>query len=106
MPAIQSTAVTPPVKTPKVDANGKIRRPAKELMAERKRMTFGQAYIQGVLAGTHHDVAKMVVHANHLGLGSPSALASLKVETLRERLAEAILTKEDGAKPFTIKLQA
>lgn len=78
---------------------------AKELMANRKRMFFGASYLNGVLAGYHRDFDKMVAHANHLGLGSPSQLKKLSLETLREKLAAAIHEKEDGAVPFSIKLQ-
>lgn len=82
-----------------------VRRPAKELMANRKRMFFGASYINGVLGGFHRDFDKMVAHANHLGLGSPSQLKKLSLETLREKLAEAITAKPEGAQPFSIRLQ-
>lgn len=82
----------------------KVRRPAKELMAERKRMFFGAAYMNAVLGEFCRDQEKMVQHANHLKLGSPSQLRQLKLETLRSKLAEAILAKADGAEPFSIRL--
>lgn len=82
------------------------RKPAKELMAARKRMFFGASYINGVLGEVHRDFDKMVHHGVHLQLGTASELKKLKLETLRARLAEAILAKEDGATPFSIKLAA
>ena len=84
----------------------KVRRPAKELMAERKRMFFGAAYMNAVIAGFCKDQEKMVQHAAHLKLGSASQLRQLKLETLRERLATAVMEKEDGATPFSIRLTA
>lgn len=83
----------------------KVRRPAKELMAERKRMFFGAAYMNAVLGGFCRDQEKMVQHAAHLKLGSASQLRQLKMETLRDRLATAVLEKDDGAVPFSIRLQ-
>ena len=83
----------------------KVRRPAKELMAERKRMFFGAAYMNSVLGGFCRDQEKMVQHAAHLKLGSASQLRQLKMETLRDRLATAVLEKDDGATPFSIRLQ-
>ena len=91
--------------TTKTTATKTTRAPAKELMANRNRMFFGASYMNGVLAGYHRDFDKMVAHANHLGLGAPSALKKLSLETLRSKLAEAILSKDDGATPFSIKLQ-
>jgi hypothetical protein len=89
----------------KKPAVAKVRAPAKELMAARRRMFFGASYMNGVLGGFHRDVAKMVQHAAHLKLGSPSQLKALKVETLREKLADAILSTPNGSEPFSIKLQ-
>lgn len=83
----------------------KVRRPAKELMAERKRMFFGASYMNAVIGEFCRDHEKMVQHAVHLKMGSASQLRQLKMETLRERLAAAILSKEDGAVPFSIRLQ-
>ena len=84
----------------------KVRLPAKVLMANRKRMFFGSAYMNAVLGGFCKDQEKMVQHAAHLKLGSASQMRQLKLETLRERLAAAILEKEDGATPFSIRLTA
>jgi len=102
--AAAKTAAKTTAATTATTATTKVRRPAKELMAERKRMFFGAAYMNAVLGGFCRDQEKMVQHAGHLKLGSPSALRQLKLETLRERLAEAVLAKEDGAAPFSIKL--
>ena len=52
------------------------------------------SFINGVLGGVHRDVAKMVLLGKELGLGSKSDLSKLKVETLRERVGEAILAAE------------
>lgn len=92
-------------KTVKQGAATKVRRPAKELMAERKRMFFGAVYMNAVLGGFCRDQEKMVQHAAHLKLGSASQLRQLKMETLRDRLATAVLEKDDGATPFSIRLQ-
>lgn len=97
-------------KTPKTakvakTAETKVRLPAKELMANRKRMFFGAAYMNGVLGGYHRDFDKMVAHAVHLKVGAPSQLKKLSLETLREKLAAAIQDSPDGATPFAIKLQ-
>lgn len=104
--ATKPTAPKPAAKkTAKAAATtAKVRRPAKELMAERKRMFFGAAYMNAVLGEFCRDQEKMVQHANHLKLGSPSQLRQLKLETLRSKLAEAILAKADGAEPFSIRL--
>ena len=82
----------------------KVRRPAKELMAERKRMFFGAPYMNAVLGEFCRDQEKMVQHAAHLKLGTPSSLRQLKLETLRSKLAEAIMNTENGAEAFSIKL--
>jgi hypothetical protein len=75
-------------------ANPGDRPAAAVLMAARKRVTFGASFINGVLGGVHRDVAKMVLLGKELGLGSKSDLSKLKVETLRERVGEAILAAE------------
>ncbi len=72
----------------------KTRAPAKELMAARKRVTFGASFINGVLGGVHRDVAKMVLFGKELGLGTKSDLSKLSADTLRERLGEAILASD------------
>lgn len=82
------------------------RPPAAELMANRKRMFFGSAYLNGVLGGYHRDFDKMVQHAAHLKVGTPSALKKLSLETLRSKLAEAITNTPNGAEPFSIRLDA
>lgn len=81
------------------DTTTKTRPPAKELMAARKRVTFGASFINGVLGGYHRDFAKMVLLGNALGLGAKSELNKLKIETLRERVGDAILATEDGKLP-------
>jgi hypothetical protein len=77
----------------------KVRAPAKELMASRKRVTFGAAFINGVLGGYHRDVAKMVLLGKELGVGTKSELSKLSVDTLRERVGAAILATEEGKLP-------
>ena len=101
-PAAKKAATTTAKKAATTTA--KVRRPAKELMAERKRMFFGAAYMNAVLGEFCRDQEKMVQHANHLKLGSPSQLRQLKLETLRSKLAEAIMNTENGAEAFSIKL--
>lgn len=81
----------------------KTRLPAAEQMAKRTRFTFGPAYLNAVLAGVHKDQDKMVVHANTLGLGSPSELKKLQLETLRERLGAAILAANGDDTPVRAK---
>lgn len=75
------------------------RLPAKELMVARKRVTFGQAFIHGVLAGYHRDFAKIRLLGKELGVGSHSELKKLADETVRERVAAAILATEEGKLP-------
>ena len=72
----------------------KSRAPAKALMAARKRVTFGAAFINGVLGDYHRDFAKMVLLGKELGLGSKSDLSKLSIETLRARLAEKIMVTD------------
>lgn len=85
-------------------ATERVRPPAKELMAARKRMFFGAAYMNGVLGGVHRDHAKMLQHALHLKVDQPAKLKAMTLEKLREKLAEAILARPDGATPFSIHL--
>lgn len=87
---------TTEVSTPSTE---KVRAPAKELMAARKRVTFGAAFINGVLGGYHRDVAKMVLLGKELGVGTKSELSKLSVDTLRERVGAAILATEEGKLP-------
>jgi hypothetical protein len=101
----KTKAVAKTAKTAKVTAEKKVRLPAKVLMANRKRMFFGAPYMNAVIGEFCKDHEKMVQHAAHLKLGSPSQLRQLKLETLREKLAAAILSKDDGATPFSIHLQ-
>lgn len=105
MSQVQGSTVKQGAKQGRKAGQKPVRRPAKELMANRKRMFFGAAYLNGVLGGFHRDFDKMVAHANHLGLGSPSQLKKLSLETLREKLAEKIQSTDDGATPFSIRLQ-
>lgn len=84
----------------------KIRQPAKVLMAKRTRFTFGHAYIAGVLSETHRDHAKMLVHAVTMKLGKKTDLAKLKLETLRKKLADAILKAPDGSMPPSVKIKS
>lgn len=100
-PAVKTTKAKKAAKTPK--AATKARPPAKELMAKRTRMTFGPSYLNGVLGGVHRDVGKMVVHAHALGLGAKSDLERLSIETLRTRLADAILSAGDSA-PTSVRI--
>lgn len=99
--AVKTAKVT---KSAKTTATKPARLPAKEQMALRKRMFFGPAYINGVLGGVQRDFEKMVQHALILKVDQPAKLRKLTVETLREKLAEAIMTKENGAAPFSIVL--
>ena len=85
-------------------ATDRVRPPAKVLMAARKRMFFGAAYMNGVLGGVHRDHAKMLQHALHLKVDQPAKLKAMTLEKLREKLAEAILARPDGATPFSIHL--
>jgi hypothetical protein len=75
------------------------RPPAKQLMASRKRVTFGAAFINGVLGGYHRDFAKIVLLGKELGLGTKSELSKLELTVLRERVADAVLATEDGKLP-------
>lgn len=99
--AVKTTKAT---KATKTTATKPARLPAKEQMALRKRMFFGPAYINGVLGGVQRDFEKMVQHALILKIDQPSKLRKLTLEALREKLADAIMTKENGAAPFSIVL--
>lgn len=79
-----------------------IRPRAKEAMAKRTRVTFGQSFLNGVLGGFHRDQAKMVVLAHALKVGSPSDLKALKLETLREKLAAAIMAAPAETLPRSV----
>lgn len=79
-----------------VAAAAKVRAPAKELMASRKRVTFGAAFINGVLGGYHRDAAKMALLGKELGLGTPSELGALEIGVLREKLAASIMALPEG----------
>ncbi len=77
----------------------KTRRPAKELMAERTHATFGPAFVNAVIGGVQKDHGKILLMATTMKVGRPSDLKRLSLETLRERLAEAILAAPDGTLP-------
>lgn len=85
----------PKITTPAVST----RLPAKELMVARKRVTFGQAFIQGVLGGYHRDFAKIRLLGKELGVGTMSELKKLADDTVRERVGQAILATEEGKLP-------
>lgn len=80
----------------------KVRKPAKELMANRKRMFFGPAYMAAVTGLICRDHDKMIQHALHLKLGTKHALQNMEMAALREKLAEAL--KEHGTDSFSIQL--
>lgn len=107
--ATKTTAKT--AKTAATKATLKTKAPAapklsaKEKMANRKRMYFGPAYMNAVIGEFCTDAAKMLQHAVHLKVSTASALKKLSVETLRTRLAAAIMEKPEGAEPFSLKLQ-
>ena len=63
------------------------------------RVTFGAAFINGVLGGYHRDFAKIVLLGKELGLGTKAELSKLELTVLRERVAEAVLATEDGKLP-------
>lgn len=48
----------------------------------RKRYSFGNVWLNSVLAGVVFDQAKLVAHAVELGLGKAYDLKRLKAETL------------------------
>jgi hypothetical protein len=75
------------------------RRPAKELMAERTRLTFGPAYFKAVKEGKCKDIDKMIYHANSLKMGTVEALRGWDIEKLRTKLGEKI-----GDAPENFKL--
>lgn len=103
-PKTPKVAVAKVAKTPKVAEAG-ARPPAKELMAKRKRVTFGASFINGVLGGIHRDVAKMVLLGKALGVGTKSELSKLNVETLRERVGEAIIATPEGQLPTSVAFE-
>ena len=77
----------------------KPRLPAKELMAKRTHATFGTAFKNGVIGGFQKDHAKILLMAITMKIGRPSDLKRLTLETLRERLAEAIKAAPEGTLP-------
>ena len=110
----KATKSTKSAKTPNVAKSAKtadsvkVAKPrgnAKDLMANRRRMFFGASYMNGVLAGFHRDSAKMIQHALHLKVAPATQLKTMQIDTLREKLADAILSTPNGAEPFSIKLQ-
>lgn len=105
-PAKKATK-TAKVVTPKVAkvAAASTRPPAKELMAARKRVTFGASFINGVLGGIHRDVAKMVLLGKALNVGTKSELSKLDVDTLRERVGAAIIAAPDGTLPTSVAFE-
>lgn len=80
-----------------------VKQTALEKMANRTRMYFGSSYMNAVLGDVCKDHGKMLQHAIHLKVGSPSELKKLKMDTLRTKLAAAILAKDNGAEPFSLK---
>jgi hypothetical protein len=82
-----ATAVT---KTSKraAAATPKVRRPAKELMEERVRVTFGTPFINAAKAGTHADFDKLVCLARELKVDTEAKLLKLTLEDLRKKLAD------------------
>lgn len=81
-----------------------IRRPARELMAERKRLTIGAAYVSGVIGGFQRDTEKMVRHAAALKIGKISELRKLSVDTLRTKLATKIESTPADQMPTSIAI--
>jgi hypothetical protein len=86
-------------ETTAVDTTIKTRRPAKELMAERTHATFGPAFVSAVIGGVQKDQGKILLMATTMKVGRPSDLKRLSLETLRDRLAEAILAAPEGTLP-------
>lgn len=89
----------------------KTRRPAKELMATRTHASFGPAFISAVLGGVQKDHGKILLMATTMKIGRPSDLKRLSLETLRDRLAEAIMAAPEGTLPArgefpTVKAEA
>lgn len=103
-PVVEKVAKAPKIKKEPVEG-AKVRLQAKVLMAQRKRVTFGPAFISGVLGGFHRDIAKMVILATELKMGTKKELEAMTLEDLRSKLAETILALPDGALPTSVKFE-
>jgi len=66
------------------------RLPAAEAMANRGRLTIGEAYVRDVIAGVQRDWNKQFAHALALGLGTRAKLSKLDPKELRAQLATAL----------------
>ena len=60
---------------------------------QRQRFTFGNAWLNTVLAGVVSDTSKLVAHAVKLKVGRASDLRKLKSQTLLLKVQTAILAK-------------
>ena len=64
----------------------KTRKPAKEQMAARTRVSFGAAFVRDCAAGVQKDAKKVLLFAIALGAGKAYELKKLKAETVAEKV--------------------
>lgn len=65
--------------------------------AKRTRFSFGNVWLNAVLAGVVNDHDKLIAHAVELKIGRKYDLAHLKFETLLSKVQAALLAKTDEA---------
>lgn len=66
------------------------RKPAKEQMNERSRVSFGKAFIRDCAAGTQKDARKVLLFAIALGVDKGYKLKQLKADTVAAKLKDKL----------------
>ena len=61
---------------------------------KRQRFSFGNTWLNAVLAGVVTDQEKLIAHGVHVKAGTQSELAKLSFETLLKRVQDAIFAQE------------
>lgn len=64
--------------------------PAKAAMAQRRHVTFGEAYVRDLLAGVQRDLNKHVSFAIALGVASQRKAQTMSAELLQKKLVAAV----------------
>jgi hypothetical protein len=80
----------PAVTSAKPGTTERVRPKAADAMANRGRLTFGEAYVRDVIAGVQRDFGKQLAHAVAIGLDTRAALKKLEGPVLREKLGAAL----------------
>lgn len=66
---------------------------------KRQRYSFGNTWLNAVLAGVVTDQDKLIAHGIKVNAGTPSALAALSFDTLLKRVQDAIYAEQSEAEP-------